>query len=204
MRKLLLIAILFFSGCASYKNPICPPESRKDVANFEGRFSIHANDKDYRLGKNVVTVSRIATGTYLLQGQSVDHPDTVFTCEIDGQPFLEMKALASDPANTGDSYSAVQIRRQSDGSFDLIPLSVDTDVLKERRIPFHIFKPDNKPSAVKALRASSLGDTVTLMDFIFVDNSNVSQSDFSQLLDPVSFKMNLMPEGAHPYSKPAK
>ena len=193
IHTVILLVLPLLVSCAGYKNPLCTPEFRKDVPNLEGRFSLRfLNDSDFKLLKQEYTISRVGHGTYFLE----DKEGVEFhSCEVDGVPFLEAKIFNLKEDGV-EGYSSIKLQRQNDGSFDLVPMGVDSDVLKSRNIPYTIIEP-KKPDPQKMEKnkfGSEKPTAINITKKIFVDNTKLAREDFLQILDTMSMKVTITPE----------
>jgi hypothetical protein len=196
---LALLGISLLAGCSGYSLPLCDSSNLADVPNLEGTFSAQfalITPQGSKVERQLFSISRLGKGRYHIDGGT---PDKVSVCEIDSQLFME--SLSSSLFSlTEPTYMLFRFQRNGDGSFDLVSLGVDSNVLSARGIPFRIIstKPDRDSTPVEIAGSD-------LMNYILIDNRGLSPEDFVQILDVMAVKFTFLPVAlARPASKPAE
>ncbi len=188
---ILFFAVVLLNGCAGYVKPVCEDTNRLDVPNLEGKFTMRAafyHDKESKVLRQEFTVSRIAKGTYF----SEENGGFEFsTCEVENQLFLELR---HNIVYHGERvWHAFRLQRNGDGSFDLVLLGVDTDVLKAQNIPYEVVKGEDDSRKEGCSGSGEDGINCSINQILIVDNARVSGESFVQLLDPLSFQLKWTP-----------
>ncbi|RZA08700.1 MAG: hypothetical protein EOP11_04090 [Proteobacteria bacterium] len=180
---LVFSALIFMAGCSTYREPLCSDQNRVDVPNLEGRYSVQfamVTKDGSRLTKQKFTISREARGKYTSEQNQLN---TFSTCSIDAYLFLETREEKALPGIEQPAYSLSRLQKNADGSFDLVSLGVDSELLDQRKIPYQII-----PRSPNQLENSPSLST------LYIDNRGVDPEFFVQLLDPVSMKFTIVPE----------
>lgn len=177
-----VLGFLFLAACTSYRQPLCHGANRVDVPNLEGRFNLTFSfveaDRSRTIRETVVVV-RQSRGHYLAHKSSGELP--LSTCQIDGLIYAEVSGKeASAPA---EAFTAFILQKNGNSSFDLVFLGADSEVLKSRGVPFQIIQVESSGTD-PIPRTDPVQNNVLL-----IDNSNLEDSEFVQMLDPVSIKM---------------
>jgi len=183
----IFISLILYTGCITiYSAPICTSQNFADVPNFEGSYIFRMqNPFDLEFIEIEGTVVRLDTGIYEFNSEKYA------TCEIDGTFFLEQKKY--DPEKEKKKilgYQAAILLRNSNGSFDQVFAATDQKILKEKNIPYKVLEVETEKFN-RYLKMYSNQDSKSKL--LLIDNSKISPEDFSQILDPLSIKLSLMP-----------
>lgn len=170
-----LVACAFLAaGCVEFKAPLCSPELRVDIPNFEGNYEMKLFDpSSLSVRETQVQVIRAAKGDYQIGNSSGS--GHAYVCQFDGRYFME--SSAGSKSGNDQSYG---IERRADGGFNLILYAADANALTAAGIPFEaIYDPQPAPST----------SPDTLSRKILIDNVGLDSQKVFQLLDELGIRI---------------
>lgn len=170
MNGSICLLLPMLTSCVAFKKPLCLPQYRVDIPNFEGRYELKMYDPyELQIKQTEDEIVRLSTGIYKIS------TETLFVCKIDNYIFAETK----NPEN--GLYEISGIERREDGGFNAVIDATDVRLLEKYKVPYEVIeqKSPRHASMVKDLKAK----------LIVLDNSSLNPQFVLQLLDSLSLRL---------------